>query len=187
MENKDYITYVELFSKLYSEGQIEIKWLNHSAQFRATEEVEEEIQKSVNISHEEFIKVAFEIVRISQALATGINPKNYDRDKIKIISEIFLTPERLEFINVHCYSKNNVLEGFDYDILTKRSQEKPTEVLAYTALLNFISADVYGEKENDNYNKLTLELSKKEMLKLIENLKGIYSNMESLEKKEAKI
>ncbi|WP_106496413.1 hypothetical protein [Lentibacillus sp. Marseille-P4043] len=178
-----YITYVELFSRLYKEGKIDIKWLKNSSSFRVSKETEKEIEH-IGVSREDFIKTAFEIVRVCQMLASGNIPKSIEQEKIRIITENFLTQEILEFINVHSHSKNDVIEGFDYDILTKRSEKDLSNVIAYTGVLNFIVSDVYGETEESNQKKVTIELSKMEINKLIDKLKDIYDMIESLEVSE---
>lgn len=69
--------------------------------------------------------------------------------------------------------QNSILNNFDYEILTKRDKNQLNNIEAFTALLNF-------QVENEKKENIYVEVSKYEIIEMIEKLNIIFEQIESL-------
>ncbi|WP_137791940.1 hypothetical protein [Bacillus sp. E(2018)] len=168
MKIEDFIIQVKLFKKFYDEKKIVIIWRKNEQGLKILEEFKDSLS-NMEISEQEIVDIGFEILHLSQAIATGNIPlHSLNEEKLQVIKEYFLDEDLLQQINIHTSSVNNIIESFDTEILTKRNKKNPEKIITLTSLISFSYRNSYSKFEN--IDSFSLELSKKDLEELIKNL-----------------
>ncbi|WP_141434402.1 hypothetical protein [Bacillus sp. 03113] len=193
MEINKYIEYVKYFSYLFNEKDISVMWRQKNVGINFSIDIESELPKiNSSFNEKEFMEISFEILSLSRLISRRefldddlreVNDKTEDikfLDKIDIISEYFLNDDLIQYINVQTQSITNVLDEVDYEILTKRSKKTPEEIISHSLLLRLSVRDNYSKEDQDNVERITVELTKSEVEKTIELLNEALSSLEKI-------
>lgn len=170
-------------AKLFDEGKVEFAWWRDGGRFRSTVSLEEELSRlDVGVSEEDFVRFTFKTLATAQAVSIGDDGiLNEDPELSDIIQEYFLrgNQDLMDYINVHSTSNATVLDDFDYEILTKRGKSNPKKVLTHTALVNFYTLEL--GKEDITVERVSIELTRKEIEQVIEQCRTILNQLSELE------
>ncbi|MUT64919.1 hypothetical protein [Paenibacillus sp. NEAU-GSW1] len=174
--------YVELFSQFYKDGKVGAKWGREQVYFRPTIDLDEELPKiDSTFSEEEFVDVAFIILKVVRDLSNGVSSKNIDEAKIQIISEIFLNQNEdvLEHARIRSTSVINTFEEIDYEIATKRSKEDPNYIIGTSVILSLVYNDSI---KPDSNHRFALELSTKELKEIVKVLEEAVDTIKKIDR-----
>lgn len=174
-----------IFSQLYKDKQIKPVWGKHRGGIKAEKDIEEILQTiDPNISPDDFISDAFDIMSISRLITLGFSPKDSEQKrKFEIVSEKFLTNSLKEEILINCTSTLSILENIDYQIITKRSKQNAEEIIGNTAILSIRYKDFYKNDYEPPTECLNLEVTKSDLYKLKETIEKVIKSLEQLNEK----
>lgn len=185
MDNNRFEAYVKVFTDLYSQDKISVKWRKESAGLRLQVNLADELARiDSSFIEEEFLEVAFLVIRVTKEIVIGETPEEIDSNKLDIIRKLFLNdPDFIEYIYIQASSKVSVVENIDYEILTKRSEKNPNEIKGYSSLVNLVIGDSYERGDDSNFKRLLVEVTKYELKHTIKTLQNILEELENLNKK----
>lgn len=175
MKREEFIEYFSILRDLYKKNDISIEWFKNNFRFSSKLNLEEYLEEYA-LSIEQFRETVLETVTLIRDIATGENLEGYEDWKIALIKEDFLTDDDFAHINVISTSNVKTISGINQEILTKRCSSDIHKVNTYSVLISLETRDNTGELIN-------FELSKKQLIKLIDNLENSLSAIEALENK----
>lgn len=181
MPSEKFMKYVELFSQFYKEDKVSAKWGKELLSFRPSINLEEELKKiDPSYNEEEFVDVAFTILRVIRDFSNGVSPKA-DEEKVQIITEVFLSNNHdiLEHVRIHASSVVNTFEDIDYEVTTKRSKKDPNIVISKSIVLSLIYND---PMKPDTNNRFALEISTKELKEIMKALEDALETIEKIDR-----
>ncbi|MFD2654633.1 hypothetical protein [Gracilibacillus thailandensis] len=176
---------IEIISKMANEGEIEFKFFQDSARIRIKSDEFDESLKNYNFDgdRESFADQLDEFLTLAKDVALGNPTEEYSEESIELIKNNYLNDERINLINLQLRSHNNILEEVDTDIITKRSKTNSKSIISYNGLITLITRETHVDDVSD-YDVLHLELTKKQIDTLIDELSKARKSIESIEKEE---
>lgn len=180
--------YAEIFIDLYIKNIIIIKWFSEGVRIEAHDyNLKKELEAiDDKIILDDFIGQVFYILNEARRIVLK-NDDNYDYDseKMIVIKEILQhCPQLIDDIKVKCTSNQNLLDKFDYEILTKRNKNDINEILTYSILINleFFNDD----SKNKGNHKILFELAETDIENMIKVLQEALEKLQILKKIEEK-
>lgn len=183
MNREQKISCVKALANLYDNGKIELVWRRESSGVRSTVELNEELsQLGLNVNEQEFVRVAFDVMRIARAISIGEEITDEESALVEAVKEHFLQGNKnlLDFINVHSTSLVGTLDDIDYEILTKRKKSNPKETLSHTVMVKFYVTDT--DERDRTTKQIPVELTKGELEDLISLFSSIHSYLSELDR-----
>lgn len=138
----------------------------------------------MDMDHDEFVQVAFDALFTARALAIAENVPEAHRDE-----------EWLNAVKVHLLDRNPglvhnivirnspvapMLNDIEFEVLTKRNKSVPEDVLMYSGLLHLFTQDTFTKSEETAGSTVSIELTKRDIENLIENLQKLTSQIDAL-------
>lgn len=177
MNREKYTEYFNIIKDLYIKKDISIEWYRHHFRFHSKIDLNNHIKsQGDHLNPDEFEMIIAEIATIIRDIALGNRLDDYEDWKVSLVKENLVTDEELIHINILSTSSVETLKNVNQEIMTKRSEANINETIGYSLLLTL-------EGREKAANTVNFELSKKQLVKLIETLNESLSNIEKLEKK----
>lgn len=180
--------YAEIFIDLYIKNIIIVKWFSEGVRIEAHDynlkKELEAIDDKINL--DDFIGQVFYILNEARRIVLkNDGTYDYDSEKIIIIKEILQRcPQLIDDIKVKCTSKQNLLDNFDYEILTKRNKNDINEILTYSILINL---ELFNDdSKNKGNHKILFELAETDVENMIKVLQEALEKLQILKKIEEK-
>lgn len=178
MEKNKFEKYFSILKELYKNRNINIEWYKNHYKFNAKIDLEDYfLEKGEQYSKAEFDKFLRGFVTLIKDISVDNIKQTEEWKKDLILNENFFTKEEMDHIAIITTSKLPTLESIESEILTKRSSININKTNSYSVLL---SINIINSIKSDIY----IELSKKQLKEIIDNLSEIYSDMEGLETTE---
>lgn len=174
--------YLELFTKLCEDKQIDISWRENPMTFRSIQDIGEYLKDKPELNEEEFVDAIFKIIGISKLITTEVEGsiKGTNQEFIDLVNNTFLSNQSFRSdIATQILTNGSYIDELETEVLTKRAKSNPQNILGYSALLNID----YKKSSKDSKN-LILELNEDELSKLIEKLKAVREEIKFLSKLE---
>lgn len=180
--------YAEIFIDLYIKNIIIVKWFSEGVRIEAHDyNLKKELETiDDKIILDDFIGQVFYILNEARRIVLkNDNTYDYDSEKIIIIKEILQRcPQLIDDIKVKCTSKQNLLDNFDYEILTKRNKNDINEILTYSILINL---ELFNDdSKNKGNHKILFELAETDVENMIKVLQEALEKLQILKKIEEK-
>ncbi|MGG1073117.1 hypothetical protein ABE178_25360 [Priestia megaterium] len=195
MKAQNYETYLKLFTKLFKNDDISVVWKSRGGSVRTDIDLEDELSKiDDSLSEDDFFQLSFEIISLARLIAMGnvtqeeeegTEVENNDDEisfshKIDLISEYFITQELIDHINVQTQPLTNVIDEFDYEIITKRNKKDPSKIMSYSVMLNLLLRDNFSNLDNGQVERVAVEMTEKEIRDTIEMLQESLTALEKM-------